>query len=450
MPRHSVKKAARSEPQRAAVPITSLDTSQNLPRADQKQFDRELLPFLRSIADKKDTAYATARQTISRLVIDQTRTSLTLVDKLLLSAACACSMNHLPGYATLDDSHILAIQKLLRTIREYVEDASQKRPLAFLMLASPGAGKSHFIKCVANRLSSENIGAITYDMAGLQSSEDMIPPLDAARNLKVEDRIPLLFLDEFDSAPTNIPLLLPLLWDGEVAIGARALKLGKVIIVLAGSSPALPSKMEQARSMRTDLQDASDETPKLIDLLSRINGGTFSIPPFHDSQSNIDRRPDKVCILVELLRQRFGKGLKAVPLALLRFVAQMDFRYGVRSLASLVNLIPYRDHPAVLTLGDLEFPFGDVERTKQNSIAYHLLHQHQATGVVETWRIACNCSDLLPVSLQEPDIAALGHYSPAIVRHIATRVLDGVSEAKVIIRAHDLSLQRRSALSTPD
>jgi hypothetical protein len=51
-------------------------------------------------------------------------------------------------------------------------------------------------------------------MASLHSIDDLTQPLDEIRNLKVVDRLPILFLDEFDSNPANFPMLLPLMWDG--------------------------------------------------------------------------------------------------------------------------------------------------------------------------------------------------------------------------------------------
>jgi hypothetical protein len=345
------------------------------------------------------------------------------IDRLLFLLSCGCSTSHLPGYATLDESHISSIEKLLATIKQYVADTSQKRPLTFLMLASPGAGKSHFIKCIAGQLASEKIGAITYDMAGLQSSEDMIPPLDAARNMKVEDRIPLLFLDEFDSVSTNVPLLLPLLWDGEVTIGPRGLKLGRVIIVLAGSSPSLPATMEEARSMRPDAQSSSGESPKLVDLFSRINGGVFSIPRFFDAGLNIDRRADKVCILVQLLRQRFGRNLKEVPLSLLKFVARTDFRYGVRSIAHLVNLISQKDEAAALTVADLSLPFGNPGALKQSSIAYHLRHHDQAYGVSKTWNESLEHNCAIRVDADRMDVLPFRHFDADVAQIQLIRML---------------------------
>jgi hypothetical protein len=335
-----------------------------------------------------------ARKTITKLVVEPEKAKDKLGDQILFLLSCSLSINYLPGYATLDTDHTRQIGGLISTIQRYVDDGSQKRPLNFLMLASPGAGKSHFIKCIAEKL---RISAITFNMAGLQKHEDLIPPLDAARNLKVEDRIPLLFLDEFDSRPGDLPLLLPLLWDGELNLGQRDLKLGKLVIVLAGSDPSLPVTMDNARSMREAVSTKEGGNPKLIDLLSRINGGVVPIPPFYDAAKGIDRRPDKVCVAVQILRQRFGHKLRTVPLALLNFVARANFRYGVRSIAHLISLIPQKENATELKLSDLKLPLSTVNALKDSSLAYHLLHDDQVHGVVNLWKEAKAMKIAFPV-----------------------------------------------------
>jgi hypothetical protein len=233
-------------------------------------------------------------------------------------------------------------------------------------------------------------------MAGLQKHEDLIPPLDASRNLKVQDSIPLLFLDEFDADEANTALLLPLLWDGELNLGQRDLKLGKVIIVLAGSHPTLQATMNQARSMKLDIPVTDGRNPKLVDLLSRINGGTIEIPSFQDLPKKLDRRYDKVCIAVELLRQRFPS-LKQVPVALLRFLALTEFRYGARSIANFINMIPYKKDLVELDIEDIKVPLGDSTKLKEDPLAYHLLNDDQAHGVVDTWKNVIKDNSKMPV-----------------------------------------------------
>ena len=370
-------------------------------------------------------AYELARGTIKRIVFDSNDRRISSGDKLLFLLSTNLSAASLPGYATLDASHIRRIGTLIAIIERYVDDGSQRRPLSLLMLASPGAGKSHFIRCIANRLRSRNVAAITFNMAGLQTHDDLIPPLDAARNAKVEDQVPLLFLDEFDSRPSNIPLLLPMLWDGELTLGQRDLKLGKVIVVLAGSDPVLPVTMDEARSMRQALPTHQNDTPKLVDLLSRINGGVVSIPPFYDTSRDIDRRPDKVCVAVHLLRQRFGRSLRSAPLALFRFIARADFRYGVRSIAHLIDLIPHRQNAADLAPNELKLPVGSVKTLKDSSLAYHLHHEEQVHGIVNLWKEVGVSDAAVPVFLEAAEFAPIGlpeDFMPLYLERMANEI----------------------------
>jgi hypothetical protein len=277
----------------------------------------------------------------------------------------------LKGYATLDDQHRGEIQKLITDIVSYLQDTSRKRPFNALMLAAPGAGKSHFIKQLAGAMKENRVQAVTFNMATMQSPDDMAQPIDELRNLKVNDRFPLLFLDEFDSDPATYPALLPLLWDGELQVGHRDLKLGKAVIVLAGSNPDLPKAMDQSAQMRleVDPSESSISTGKLIDLLSRISGGIISIPDLDLRTEHRDRRVDKVCVAVALLKARFGNGLHAVPRSLLRFIAETRFRYGVRSIAHLIDLIgteTFRN--GSLKQAKLGLPFADERALQQSSL----------------------------------------------------------------------------------
>jgi len=352
--------------------------------------------ILRGFSDSAEEAYAAARNIIHQIAVTNNSPDLTAEDKDLFALSCALSVTSLPGYATLDLDHIHEIQKIITEIKKYVDDLSQKRPLNFLMLASPGAGKSHFINCIASNLRSD-VSSVTFNMAGLQANEDLIPSLDAVRNLKMQERRPLLFLDEFDTSPDNYALLLPLLWDGEITLGQRELKLAKIVIVLAGSRADLPKTMERARSMTHKTYRGKEPSTKLPDLLSRINGGIFEIPAFFDSTHNLDRRVDKVCIAVQLLRRRFGQTLKTVPLALLRFIAQADFRYSVRSITHLIDLIPYEKDLVDLAVNKLDLPLDIVDKLRTSSLAYHLRHKRRGAGMVDTWRQANTTSLNVPV-----------------------------------------------------
>jgi hypothetical protein len=297
------------------------------------------------------------------------------------------SQHLLPGYSTLDTAHREDIENLIGNIRAYAKDNTRKRPLNCLMLAAPGSGKSYFIKLLAAKMKPERVEAVIFNMATMQDYGDMSRPIDELRNFKVDDRLPLLFLDEFDTDPSRYAVLLPLLWEGELQVCHRDLKFGKAVIVLAGSSPKLAQVMKSSGKMRPDHRKPATGHGKLVDLLSRINGGTITIPDLDSASGESHRRVDKVCIAISLLRARFAGALNTAPRALLRFIAETRLRYGVRSIAYLIDLI---DATALqgnaLILRELGLPFSTEGSLRKSSLALHLYDGDKATGIITRWK----------------------------------------------------------------
>jgi hypothetical protein len=336
-----------------------------------------------------ENAFEKADNLIKQHIMEKPSKELNPSDRLLLLLCCHLSVRSLRGYATVSFSHIEAIRRAIDSISKYSEDPSRKRPLNILMLASPGSGKSHLVECIASSpaLHQSRIGVVGFNMVTLQSNEDLAAALDAARNLKIEDQLPLLFLDEFDAAKSNYSLLLPLLWEGSITLSQRKLSLGKIVIVLAGSDPSLPERMERAKTMLSQLKTNQSEEGKSADLFSRINGGVLEIPPHRDQANGIDRRSDKIMISIVLLRKRFGKSLCKVPRGWLAFVANADFRYDVRSIAHIIDLLPYGKNLTSLTPEHLKsVPMQDRKLLKRSSLAYHMAHKDGPAGIVDLWK----------------------------------------------------------------
>jgi hypothetical protein len=332
-----------------------------------------------------------ARKIISEMVIE-----VTADPSPLFTVAVGESETLLPGYTTLDLQHRNQIKSLIGQITDYVHDSTRKRPLNALMIASPGAGKSHFIKQIAAAMRKEQVRAVTFNMAMMQSADDMARPIDEVRNLKVNDQFPLLFLDEFDSDEKRYASLLPLLWDGQLQVGHRDLKLGRAVIVLAGSSPELPKVMDRSGAMKLDADAELAGRGKLVDLLSRINGGVIEIPDLDLRSENRDRRVDKVCVTIALLKARFGRDLKQVPRTLLRFVAHTQFRYGVRSIAHLIDLIrtnALKENQLKLT----GLPLNNVSELQESSLRLHLLDKDEAFGIANRWKEFSKDNEMLAI-----------------------------------------------------
>jgi hypothetical protein len=327
--------------------------------------------------------FAEGRQRIVSSVVEQPEDSTDLD----LSGPYSLSTQLLGQYVTLDFDHWKSVRQIRSLISRYAEDRTRRRPLNIMMQAEPGSGKSHLVKSLARSLEQQNASAVDYNMASLQTLEDLLQPLDAVRNLKVQDKLPILFIDEFDSDPDRFPLLLPLLWDGELNVAHRNLKLGKLVVILAGSGKTISAAMAIAKTM----QAGTAGEGKLVDLLSRINGGELEIPPLDLVTQDRDRRADKVCLTISLLEARFGTAIEVVPRSLLSFVARSSFRYGVRSLAHLVDFIdPFTNgaEGKELTTKQLRLPLTSVSALRASSLAYHVFSEDGPAAIVDCWKDA--------------------------------------------------------------
>lgn len=313
------------------------------------------------------------------------------------------SQQALGEYVTLDWIHKREIDSLIKMIQEYLEDFSKTRPLNIIMIAQPGLGKSHFVKCLAKKMSNLGISEVSFNMATMQNVEDLSQPIEAIRNLKVVDKLPLFFLDEIDSDIRNYYRLLPLMWDGEMHLGKQDLKLGKVVLIMAASDPNIEKVMKSAKSMEMKLDGIQKDDKKLVDLLSRVNGGVLEIPQLDISKKNRDRRIDKVCLSISILKQKYPY-LEFVPWALLRFIAISKFRYGVRSIVHLLDFIPGNlDIEEKLAIDDFDLPLEDVDDLKKSSLSYHLITEEEPADIVKIWNDISECQTLIRFEQEEEE-----------------------------------------------
>lgn len=347
-----------------------------------------------------------AREAIESLVLKDLLSKPSPADRYALALSWTASTAALPRYATLDDKHVGDLTAMAHQIADYADDPSRKRPLNFLMMAPPGSGKSHLIDCVSQALVEQRVAAHAFNMATMSAPDDLGTPLDEARNLKVADKLPLLFLDEFDTSPENYGLLLPLLWDGKLGLRHRTITLGKAVVVMAGSNNLLPTALAEAQSMRAGPSSLDGPNAKLVDLISRINGAVVSIPPLDEADGKPGRPFDKVAIAVELLKARFPK-VRRVPLALLAFIGRSRFRYDVRSITCVIDHIaaPAATAPAELLLEHMPAALGSVKCLRESSLVYHLVDDaDNAHGVCNLWQKLAASDTLVPVS--PPDTPA--------------------------------------------
>lgn len=297
-------------------------------------------------------------------------------------------------YATLDNLFKEDIISMVKKIVEYSrEDSKTKRPLSFLLHADPGLGKSYLIKRIVKSIglpiSKNELCEVVFNMGNMLSPADLEFPLEVVRNLKAEDKLPLLFLDEIDSCPKNYSLLLPLLLDGEMRLGHRQIKIGKVIIVLAGSTQDLDT--ETKKNANDKFKSPTEMEPlKKTDFMSRINGSIIRIPRLDeveyksDGETTRDRRADKVCIAVSIIENSF-KRIQYVPWRLLHFIATSEFRYGVRSIELLIDKLKELEKEKKLNLKKIDKDFETLEYYRKSNLVYHIMNNKGPKAVVAEW-----------------------------------------------------------------
>ncbi len=193
----------------------------------------------------------------------------------------------------------------------------------------------------------------------------------------------------FDTNPRHASILLPILWDGEIPVRGSVLRLGKVVIALAGSREEV-SDLLVSDDWLSQEDDRLRDWPKLPDLRSRINAGHVGLPGFDRTKAN--RQVDKLLVFLSLLSQRFRRLQSwTVPLALLQFVAKSDFEYSSRSVGHLVDRLPApSDDDGNLTAAQIESVLTSPPIIRESGLIHHLTRTANAKDIEERWTICQN------------------------------------------------------------
>src|SRR5580693_971203 len=313
------------------MPTDPPQNPDNLLKAEYDRLKREYDSLKREpVADSKEAQadFQRARANICQLVDPTARSQpATGIDKALFLYAVEKSLAYLAGYASLNLGHISDLVALQRAVETYGQTTYQKnlgdiRPENWLITSNPGEGKSHLVSCIAKAALKDKDNLVSFNMASMRTADDLIQVLDEVRNVAITGKLPMLFLDEVDNKDDNFGLLLPLLWDGEIQVGIRRIRIGRAVIVAAGSKPYLLDRSNK------------DAPSKLRDFRSRLKFDT-KIPELTPV--------DQVCIAIAVLRHMYeddkGSEVLSVPVSLLNFIYDIKFYYGVRSIKHLINYL---------------------------------------------------------------------------------------------------------------
>jgi hypothetical protein len=146
-------------------------------------------------------------------------------------------------YICLDQTqqeHLLIIPDL---ISNYAKRTNPKRPLNIYIEASPGTGKSYFVKqvisAVKTTFTKKSYDSRIFNITTMQSPQELIEAFRIVQSINIEGKLPIVFFDEIDSALGNshhtYPLFLTSMFDGKIYERGNEFRLGSAVFFFAAS-----------------------------------------------------------------------------------------------------------------------------------------------------------------------------------------------------------------------
>jgi len=207
------------------------------------------------------------------------------------------------GLQTIDRFEIEGFHNISNLIVEYANKKFAKNeditPLSIAVFGSPGSGKSFGVKQIAKSLQECNIKTDTVNVAQISSEEELGAAFQKVRDIVFEDKLPLVFFDEFDSGELKwLKNFLMPMQDGKFKDASGEHPLGKCILVFAGgTASSFKDFIAPMSSADTQVQQKFKNV-KGPDFASRIKGTIDIAGPNRRDDS------DNACILRRALLLR--------------------------------------------------------------------------------------------------------------------------------------------------
>ncbi len=245
------------------------------------------------------------------------------------------------AWSSIDRTEIESMRSVRHIMREYLQQERPRRPLSLAVFGPPGSGKSFAIKQMAREwiASGSPIEVLEFNLS--QFGTDELPrALQRVRDCAVEQRLPLVFWDEFDTAVGGRELgwlaqFLAPMQDGLFLEGGIGRPIGPAIFVFAGGTHATMASFK----------DRSVELPtaKATDFLSRLRGFVDILGPNPMSDQDRSFVLRRALLLRSLLTlkvpQLLSDGVQQIDPGVLRaFLDVTSYVHGARSMEAILDM----------------------------------------------------------------------------------------------------------------
>ena len=259
-------------------------------------------------------------------------------------------VEHVGHWSSVDRREIETLRGVGHVIDEYVSlyrsGAKLQRPVSVAVFGPPGAGKSFAVKETIGQKVTGGVRTLEFNLSQFEASHELVPAFHQMRDAVLEQHLPLVFWDEFDSALEGRELgwlrhFLAPMQDGKFREDGAFHPLGPAIFVFAGGTA---SSFAEFSAVRDEQREKAAKKP---DFISRLRGYVDVLGPNRTSPDDIAVVLRRALLLRSLLlrkapllvARRDGRELLRVEPALLRaFLLVDDYRHGARSMEAIIDM----------------------------------------------------------------------------------------------------------------
>ena len=246
------------------------------------------------------------------------------------------------AWASVDRTEIESMRSLRNIVGEYLNQPRRGRPLNLAVFGPPGSGKSFAIKQMAKQWAGGpiNLSTLEFNVSQFSAQTDLPAALQRVRDCAVEESIPLVFWDEFDTQFGGRELgwlaqFLAPMQDGTFLENGTARPIGPAIFIFAGGTHAT---MASFKSRAVEIPGA-----KATDFLSRLRGFVDILGPNPSDEHDETFLLRRALLLRAVLRgkaARFFSGdrLNIDPGVMRAFLDVERYLHGSRSMESIVDM----------------------------------------------------------------------------------------------------------------
>lgn len=205
----------------------------NLRREPESLPDKKCLDCLASRDHEPDLFAAIRATELGRAIV------LYGVDNAFRAANQPFPYATFKSLVTADRREIEGLRSARVLLSEYVRQRDRKLPISLAVFGPPGSGKSFAVRQIAASVADNRIREFTFNMAQFTSFAEVSRLLLQVRDASLEEKLPLVFFDEFDSPLADKPLgwlkfFLAPMQDGRFQHGDALFGIGRSIFVFAG------------------------------------------------------------------------------------------------------------------------------------------------------------------------------------------------------------------------